>query len=403
MLSEILGKRIENHNKMFNRILTNRGSSVLIVLALIAMLTSVAIMSVERANTDLDISYNQANEEKAFYVAEAGIERAIVDLNENNAWRTGYYKQILSGGNYTVSVIDSTVNAAIKDTVILASVGVFMEGISNIEVWLVPGKNYPYRYAAFGDKSLLLENYACTDSYNSDSGTYAATQDTLGGDMGTNGSALLKNNVEVGGNLSTAQSGGITFENSADVLGDTTSRAPSQTYNLATDADYAWAQAHNSAPSGFVGTGYNYSSGNLEIKSNKSVSLKSGTYYFNSISLKNVAKLNLEPGANVRIYIIGALLIENNSTFNSTGVPSQLSIFTKGTVVDIKNNVTLKGTVYAPNCNFVHENNAEIFGAFIAKSINIKNSGCIHFDRSLSKIAYGTDGTLRQVAWKQTE
>ncbi|MCH9025132.1 MAG: hypothetical protein IH931_07340, partial [candidate division Zixibacteria bacterium] len=45
-----------------------KGSAILIVLALIAMLTGVGIMSVDRATTDIDLAYNQLQEDRAFYV-----------------------------------------------------------------------------------------------------------------------------------------------------------------------------------------------------------------------------------------------------------------------------------------------------------------------------------------------
>src|SRR3990172_427715 len=94
---------------------SEKGSAILIVLALLAMLTSVAIMSVDRSNTDLELSYNQLHEEMAFYLAEAGVERATYEINENNAWRTGYDKLALQGGYYTIKVIDSTTDSSLVD------------------------------------------------------------------------------------------------------------------------------------------------------------------------------------------------------------------------------------------------------------------------------------------------
>ena len=47
-------------------------------------------MAVSNSATDVDLSYNQAHMEKAFYAAEAGAKQGFLDINEDNAWRTGY-------------------------------------------------------------------------------------------------------------------------------------------------------------------------------------------------------------------------------------------------------------------------------------------------------------------------
>ncbi|MGH8014853.1 MAG: hypothetical protein ACREBV_01530, partial [Candidatus Zixiibacteriota bacterium] len=55
------------------QIRNTKGSAILIVMALIAMLTAIAIMSIDRSNTDMEVSFNQLHEEQAFYNAEAGL------------------------------------------------------------------------------------------------------------------------------------------------------------------------------------------------------------------------------------------------------------------------------------------------------------------------------------------
>jgi hypothetical protein len=306
----------------------------------------------------------------------------------------------LEGGNYTVTVTDKTTNPGLCDTIVLTSDGSYWDGVSTIETWLVQAANYPYRYAAFGDQRMFMQNNACTDSYNSDSGTYAATMDQENGDIGSNKKVDLQNNPVIGGDVTSATPGTISIINSPTIMGDTTSKAPAQAMDLVSDADYAWAQSNNSAPSGFIGTGYSYSGGNLEIQNNKTVTLKSGTYYFNNLHLKNHAQLQVQAGANVRIFMIGDFLLENLALLNSNGKPAQLQIFSKGTKIEIQNNTEFKGTIYAPNCDFMHQNNALIYGAIIAKTVEIKNNACIHFDRSLSKIRGGTPGDYEQVAWR---
>jgi hypothetical protein len=247
---------------------------------------------------------------------------------------------------------------------------------------------------------MFMQNNACTDSYNSDSGTYAATMDQENGDIGSNNKVDLQNLPVIGGDVSSATPGSISIVNSPTIIGDTTTQAARQEMNLATDEDYDWAQANNSAPAGFIGTGYSLSGGNLEIKNNKTVTLKSGTYYFNNVNVKNLSNLQVQAGANVKIYINGDFILENLAVVNGTGQPSQLQIFSRGTKFEIQNNTEFRGTIYASNCDFMHQNNALIYGAVIAKTVELKNNACIHYDRSLSKIRGGTPGDYEQVAWR---
>ncbi len=388
---------------MFNRILTNRGSAILIVLGLMAMLTALALISVDRSNTDIELSYNQLHEERAFYLAEAGLERAVTSINADNAWRDGFVDQSLDDGEYSVALIDSTTNVALGDTVVVeATSNVFGSNVT-LEAWLVQSQDFPYKYGAYSDLSLSIQNNACTDSYASDSGTYAATHDNINGDVGSNGTVSVKGgSATVGGDVFSATPGGIILTGNPTINGDTATGTDPVPMNLVSDADYTYAQSHNSAPTGFVGTGYTYTSGNLKIKA-KTISLNSGTYYLNSLTLMDGGKLNVSPGARVKIFINDSLSIQNNSSINSGGVPSNMNIFTRGTKITVGDNASYYGTIYAPNCILDHSNNAYIFGAVIAKTILVANNACVHYDRALARSGYSVLSDYQVLAWKQTE
>ena len=62
---------------MTSRLTTERGAALFIVLALIMALSMIAIMSVNRATVDIELTYGQMNRERAFYVAEAGLEHGL--------------------------------------------------------------------------------------------------------------------------------------------------------------------------------------------------------------------------------------------------------------------------------------------------------------------------------------
>lgn len=242
------------------RLFQERGTAILIVMALIAMLTAVGIMSVDRATLDIDLSFNQLSEEQAFYVAEAGLQHGLAELNRDFTWRTGVNTFTVGDGFYIVTVIDSTTDTLLADTVILRSRAVVNAAAAAVEGYIVKSPPIPiFKYALFAGDSLRMDQASCTDSYNADSGTYAATVDTLGGDIGSNGFLDLQGGAVVGGDAST-DGETITYGGGATVLGNTTSSADEFPMDLIPQSEYDWAEANSGAPSGFIGSGYTYNS-----------------------------------------------------------------------------------------------------------------------------------------------
>ncbi len=383
----------------------NQGAALLIALSLIALLSGVAIMSLDRANTDVELSFNQLHEEQAFYIAEAGMERAVAQLGIDPNWRTGYLSQALGNGYYTVAVIDSVSNPALADTIVLRATADVSGTCANIESFLLPDGSKPYKRAAFGDKRFYIHDDGCIDSYNSDSGTYLATVVSLYGDVGSNEIVEIRNTATVGGDVSTAMPGNITISGSPTINGDTTSQATAEPLNLVNDGDYTWAQNNNSRFTGMSGS-YSFSPGPLDLFINDDdvTTLQPGTYYFTSVYLDFNAKIDVAAGGIVRIFVNGDLKVQNGAKINSGGKPSKVNIFSKGTSIDFDSDSEFRGTLYIPNDDFLHDSNAGLYGAIIARRIEISNNGCIHFDRALLNITAGMSGNDYEIiAWRLME
>jgi hypothetical protein len=374
-------------------------------MALIAMLTGIAIMSVDRANTDMTLSSNQLQEEKAFYLAEAGSARAVVEINKDDGWRSGYYKQVLEGGNYTVKLIDSLVDPTLVDTVIFDCEGIYFGGKAKMETWLVPTYIYPFEYAMFADGGISIMQGSCTDSYNSDSGTYVDTKLTDGGNVGTNDTLILSQDAFVGGDAQTAIPGSIIMDSSATITGDTTTQADSVNLDIIPQSEYDWAKTVSNAPAGFTGVDYDYNNGrkSLNIRSGGALMLQSGVYYFSDIQLQQNAVLTLAPGAEVTIYMTGDLTIQQYATVNLGGSPADLLIFSQGTAFSMFQNTAFYGAFYGPNATFKGRQDQELYGSIVASDISLHQNTCFHYDRYLSQVRHGTTGEMVVVAWRQPE
>lgn len=403
--------------KYINRIIASqKGTAILIVMALIAMLTSVAIMSVNRSTTDIDLSFNSLHEDKAFYIAEAGLHRAMVELNANGSWRNGYYKQVLNGGYYNILMVDSLTDSTLSDTILLTSKGYFDNSISNLEAWIAPEYYRPFQYSAYGDDSLIMDNGTCTDSYNSDSGTYVATQLNEEGNIGSNGGISLKGGSVVNGDAQTSDTGNFIIENPSVVNGDTTSSAPVTDNLQVSDAEFVWAKTVNNAPAGFSGT-YNYNPGlgTLTLGAKDTMTLADGVYYFSDIDMGNSSNIRVAPGAEVTVYMTGDLTLSQSSSINTwtakdpitkkvvttDGDPKNFVVYSKGSNFTLGNQTTFVGAFWSETAHITLENNVDAYGSLVGKSATISNSSCVHFDRDLLKYTTKKVKAMHVIAWRQ--
>ncbi len=383
-------------------LMNNRGGALIITLALMAMLTVVAIMALNRSTTDVELSYNQLHDEKAFYTAEAGIERARAILEDDRAWDSGFANEILGSGSYTVTVINSITVPALDDTILVRATGTYDGAETSVEAWLAPEMKHPFEFALFGDDHIAMANSACTDSYNSDSGSYGATLAHDGASVGSNGTLTLENIASIGGDAISAIADGITIDNMANVRGDTITGVDPQEIDIIPDEEYVWAEANSIASTGISGTyTYDPTDYSLDIGANDDVVLASGVYYFSDIILAQNGTISLEPGAEVIIYMTGDLVLENSSSVNLDGTPAQLIIYSSGDLLSLGQSTDLTAAFYGPDAAFTLENYTDFFGAVVANTIDFKNNVCFHYDRYLSELEKGETGSLLVVAWRE--
>ena len=390
--------------KYINKVIASqKGTAILIVMALIAMLTSVAIMSVNRSTTDIDLSFNALNEDKAFYVAEAGTQRALAEMNNDNAWRRGFHKQVLDGGYYNISLVDSLTDSTLSDTIVLSAKGYYDQSISNLEVWITPVYYYPYRYGLFAGQDLNIARNACVDAFNSDSGTYAETQFNEDGDIGANGNIIIDKFVTIGGDANTALGGSLFVDNGSVILGDTSTTQDSVSLDMIPQSEYDWAKSVSNAPAGLSGAGYTYDAAtqSLITDASGSVEFQSGVYYFSSIDLGQLSTLTLAPGAKVTIYVDSNLTFEQGSTINDGGSPRALEIFSQYGSLQFDQDNTFYGTFYGPNADIFYDQTTQVYGSLIGNSLTLDKNACFHYDQSLYEIKGRSTGEMEAVAWRQ--
>ena len=55
--------------------------------------------------------------------------------------------------------------------------------------------------------------------------------------------------------------------------------------------------------------------------------------------------------------------------------------------MQFKNSSDLYGTIYAPNADVIMNNSAKVYGAVVAESFDMKNSGVFMYDASLRDVS----------------
>ncbi len=110
-------------------------------------------------------------------------------------------------------------------------------------------------------------------------------------------------------------------------------------------------------------------------------------YVLGDITLDNAAGVTITAGSSLTLYLAG-----NMAGMNSTGVTNATDDSTKFTLygldtctlINLKNNVDLYGSVYAPNADILIGNWGDLYGAFIGNSFEMRNAGSFYFDSALA-------------------
>ncbi len=376
-----------------------KGVALLITLAIMSMLTAITMFSLDRSTTEADMSFNQMHDEQAFYVAEAGLKYGFVQLNANADWRDGVSDFPIGEGEFTVSLVDSTTDPALGDTIILSSIGWVGTAVAHVQLAVVPGVFNPFAFAMFGDDRVDIRSKMKTDSYNSDSGSYAATRDTLWGNLGSNNIIDINNNAEIGGDVLNSNAGGNYIHVGATVYGIVTDIASEQSVPLIAQTEFDWAETNNSNDTGISGS-YTYNPISHTFQTTGSVELISGVYYFSSMILKNSASLTLAPGANVILYVTGDIEMKNSAEMNPGGKPSNFIIYSQADFV-LKNSGNIGAVFYNPAGSADLRNSGGYFGAIVANSIISHNSAFFHYDRSLADFELSGGADFEKAGWQE--
>ncbi|MBN2181286.1 MAG: hypothetical protein JW715_05180 [Sedimentisphaerales bacterium] len=111
------------------------------------------------------------------------------------------------------------------------------------------------------------------------------------------------------------------------------------------------------------------------------------TIVTNSFDIKNGGEIRILTGGSLALYVDGNFIADNGSyIYNDDMQAARMKIYGSEncTKVEIKNSGDFWGAIYAPNAALEIKNTGDYIGSFIGSSIDVKNSGQLIFDATLS-------------------
>jgi hypothetical protein len=277
---------------------------------------------------------------------------------------------------------------------------------------------FPYAVFATGTACPTINFSASglTDSYDSTQGTYAATVQTTGGDVGTNGNLTMSGSATINGNaylVNVVTSGSCptkTFSNSSSVGVTGNGGSPTAMGAPRTFSDPVYT---NPSPALTTNTGYssntplspgNYD--NVTVSGGKTLTLSPGTYNFNSLKLSGSSVITVSPAGNVLIEIAGAgspskaVDFSGGSITNGSGSPASFQIVYNGSQpMTLSGGSSSAAVVYAPNSAITMSGGSPWFGSIVGQTFINSGGSAVHYDRSLGNSLVSGTGSFQLIGF----
>lgn len=386
-------------------------------------LTSLSVLSLSLLSVMMAGSNEQRTQReklRAEYTCEAALQRAVVALNSGGTGDLGSVQAPQTWGDARYWVTAAATGANVRRLIATAEenrVG------ASVELTLERQLDALWRYGAFGEVSMHMDSNARVDSYNSALGTWSSQAVNNSGSM-----VYALDNGDVGSN------GSVLMEQNSKVWGDAVCGANSTTTVMG-NAVCSGSTAPATSPVTFPPLALPFAVGATSLNVNGSLTINAGntayadfvgransittivgpaTVVFRNFQLRSGAQLRCDTTAGpVKIYVQDNFVLNSNTSVHPLNLlPKDLEVNLMSNnivnpavvvaldTVDFDSNAKLYGTLYAPNAHVEVDSNFEVFGAIMAKSVDLDSNCSIHYDEDLALSKGGTWGDYEVVCWR---
>ena len=361
---------------------TQRGAAVLFSLGVVVLLSALGSTVLLRSLNETQLGRRSAARQSAFFLAEAGLDQALLNLRTPDDASDDVTANTLLTGTFQVDSPTSLGNNRWQVT----AHGTAQQEQRTMQAIIQLAPQSVFQFALFGNQAINVSGNATTDSYDSSTGPY--DDDTAGhnGDMGTNavvaggvnvsGSIFVDGQVAVGPNVSNPASV-VTGYNPAFITGGTS--PPTDTQDVVSQGT-VFPMPAVTVPAGLTCS-------DKTITGNTTVTLTPGTYCYHDLTIQGNA--DLVASGDVTIYITGEMTAQGNSVVGVASDPGRmLFLMSSSAGATLEQTITgsniFYGAIYGPQATITITGNADVYGSIIAKQVNLTGSAEIHYDEALA-------------------
>jgi putative adhesin len=390
------------------------GSAFIVGLIVVVAMASLAAAFIQTGASDSQGNVTAAILTKVMSITESGINTAIADVNAGGTGALGDPKAHVAfgGGDYYV-----TSTSLGPDTYRLLAVGELNGVRRAIEAIIAPEETSIFANALFGDIDLGARGHVFTDSYDSDTGTYASQAtnthpDTGDTHAGTNGSLASNQNITIRGgatilgNAIPGPTGSVSVRGGHVYIDGSTSPAPAEHPMPAVEYEPPIAATGDWSPSkkgNFTFSDGTYHFTDLKLAS-KSVLTFEGQvvlYVDDTFQISGQAEVVIAPDSQLTVYHGGGTFqMTGQGITNQTLRPDALQVYTVATSVKFTGQSGFYGVVYAPQGSIKITGNAEVFGSYVGRELDLQGNADFHYDERLSR-ATSSSVRVRLVSWRR--
>lgn len=369
--------------------------STYLVLSLIGTFSLAVFLRSVTAQRTVERTVNQI---RAFHLAESGLDQAVSEFRKNSVYNGAGYTAFGAHGGYDVAVTtpDPVLNPKMRRITVTGHAPVNSKAayayaqrqvVAHVEV--NPLSSCTYSEAIGGLRHVYVTGNSLVDSYLSTAGSYVPG----GSDAVVGTEATRKRRVEFRG---TGRVGG-------DIrvgLGGNPKEVVRLKGNVKLTGSMFSAQGAGGCPAPRVPTALN-SSGQLRLRHGDTLTLPSGNYLFDRISIRGGKLILLGP---TTLYSKGKVEI-SNGTVNEGGLPQNLIIkVPKSQRVKLTGNTQFVGVIDARRSYVTMSGNGQLFGAVEANHYHQHGNGKVHYDLALKNLPMGSElgAKVKMRSWQET-
>lgn len=231
----------------------------------------------------------------------------------------------------------------------------------------------------WGLNSVTVPGTVTTDSYDASAGPYSAGSAGTNGDVCSNGDITVAGSADIYGdvlgNTVTLLGASLTISGIVDEVVTILDTPTLDFGDVATNNDNATIGLTDGGIDPIVGDNH------LHLDSSDNLTLAPGTYRFKHIKMASSATLTLT--GPTTIYLAGNLNMSTNTVINTTQNPTDLTIISSGTDVELSGSAGFYGSILAPNATIKLSGNSDYYGALLGATVDFKGNFSFHVDESL--------------------